>query len=101
MNKNAKPMSVGKTSCKRTVTFKKSPAKPSTKLATSLATAGKNSVGRMSTRTTPVKSQLQVSTNEGYKQAAVKIKSDKRKRAEDHVVSEELSVEGGQVSEGQ
>ena len=99
MNKHAKPTPVGKTSSKRTVTFKKSPAKPSTKL-TSLATAGKNSVGRMSTRTTPVKSQLQISTNEGYKQTADTIKSAKRKRPEDHL-SEELSVEGGQVSEAQ
>ena len=77
MNKHAKPTSASKTSSKRTVTFKKSPAKPSTKLATSLATAGKNSVGRMSTRTTPVKSQLQISTNEGYKQMADTIKSAK------------------------
>ena len=99
MNKHAQPTPVGKTSSKRTVTFKKSPAKPSTKL-TSLATAGKNSVGRMSTRTTPVKSQLQISTNEGYKQTADTIKSAKRKRPEDHL-SEELSVEGGQVSEAQ
>ena len=99
MNKHAQPTPVGKTSSKRTVTFKKSPAKPSTKL-TSLATAGKSSVGRMSTRTTPVKSQLQISTNEGYKQTADTIKSAKRKRPEDHL-SEELSVEGGQVSEAQ
>ena len=99
MNKHAQPTPVGKTSSKRTVTFKKSPAKPSTKL-TSLATAGKNSVGRMSTRTTPVKSQLQISTNEGYKQTADTIKSAKRKRPEDHL-SEELSAEGGQVSEAQ
>ena len=97
MNKHAKPTSASKTSSKRTVTFKNS---PSTKLATSLATAGKNSVGRMSTRTTPVKSQLQISTNEGYKQTADTIKSAKRKRPEDHL-SEELSVEGGQVSEAQ
>ena len=83
MNKHAQPTSVSKTLSKRTVTFKKSPAKPSTKL-TSLATAGKNSVGRMSTRTTPVKFQLQISTNEGYKQTADTIKSAKRKRPEDH-----------------
>ena len=101
MNKHAQPTPVGKTSSKRTVTFKKSPAKPSTKLATSLATAGKNSVGRMSTRTTPVKSQLQISTNEGCKQTADTNKSAKRKRPEDRVVSEELSVEGEQISEGQ
>ena len=100
MNKHAQPTPVGKTSSKRTVTFKKSPAKPSTKL-TSLATAGKNSVGRMSTRTTPVKSQLQISTNEGCKQTADTNKSAKRKRPEDRVVSEELSVEGEQISEGQ
>ena len=100
MNKHAKPTSVSKTSSKRTVTFKKSPAKPSTKLETSLATAGKNYVGRMSTRTTPVKSQLQISTNEGYKQTADTIKSARRKQPEDHL-SEELSVEGGQVSEAQ
>ena len=100
MNKHAKPTSASNTSSKRTVTFKKSPAKPSTKLATSLATAGKNSVGRMSTRTTPVKFPLQISTNEGYKQTADTIKSAKRKRPEDHL-SEELSVEGGQVSEAQ
>ena len=84
MNKHAQPTPVGKTSSKRTVTFKKSPAKCTklatslTKLPTPLATLDQ----RMSTRTTPSKSHIQISTNEGCKQEV----ANKRKRttASDH-----------------
>ena len=77
MDKHTKPSSVSKT--KRVITFKKSPAKCTklatslTKLPTPLATLDQ----RMSTRTTPSKSHIQISTNEGCKQEV----ANKRKRA--------------------